>query len=135
MAIYKRGKTFWTDFTVNGQRYRQSLDTTDWRKAQATEKEKIAEASAGKLVLSNQSFARLAFAEATKRYIESRRLELAARSVAKERELLNAPSKHFRNLRLHRITADDLRSYREKRANEGKLLSTSIWRWEQFAAF
>jgi hypothetical protein len=31
MALYKRGKTWHTDFTVNGERFRQSLDTTDWR--------------------------------------------------------------------------------------------------------
>jgi hypothetical protein len=30
MALYKRGKTRHTDFMVNGQRFRQSLETTDW---------------------------------------------------------------------------------------------------------
>src|SRR5712692_8887704 len=38
MALYKRNDTWWTDFSVNGQRYRESLDTTDWREAQAKEK-------------------------------------------------------------------------------------------------
>ena len=28
MALYKRGKTWHTDFTVNGQRFRQSLEAT-----------------------------------------------------------------------------------------------------------
>jgi hypothetical protein len=46
MAIYKRGKTWWADFSVNGQRYRQSLDTSDWREAQAKQKESIAQARA-----------------------------------------------------------------------------------------
>ncbi len=46
MSLYKRGKTWHTDFMVNGQRYRQSLDTTDWREAQSKEKELIAQASA-----------------------------------------------------------------------------------------
>ncbi len=45
MAIYKRGKTWWTDFSVNGQRYRESLRVTDWREAQAREKELIVQAS------------------------------------------------------------------------------------------
>jgi len=31
VALYKRGKTWWTDFSVNGVRYRESLDTSDWR--------------------------------------------------------------------------------------------------------
>ena len=49
MALYKRGKTWHTDFSVNGERFRQSLDTSDWREAQAKEKELIARASQGKL--------------------------------------------------------------------------------------
>jgi hypothetical protein len=39
MALFKRGKTWWTDSSVNGVRYRQPLRTTDWRKAQSREKE------------------------------------------------------------------------------------------------
>jgi hypothetical protein len=38
MSLYKRGKTWHTDFAVNGERFRQSLDTTDWREAQSKEK-------------------------------------------------------------------------------------------------
>ena len=49
MALYKRGKTWHTAFSVNGQRFRQSLDTSDWREAQAKEKELISQASQGKL--------------------------------------------------------------------------------------
>ena len=44
MSLYKRGKTWHTDFSVNGERFRQSLDTTDWREAQAKEKELIGQA-------------------------------------------------------------------------------------------
>jgi hypothetical protein len=29
MSLFKRGKTWWTDFSINGVRYRMSLDTTD----------------------------------------------------------------------------------------------------------
>ena len=39
MALVKRGKTWHTDFVVNGQRFRQSLKTTDWREAQSEEEE------------------------------------------------------------------------------------------------
>ena len=46
MSLYKRGKTWHTDFTVNGERFRQSLDTTDWREAQSSEKRLIADAEA-----------------------------------------------------------------------------------------
>jgi len=33
MALWKRGKTWWADVTVNGQRYRESLKTADKREA------------------------------------------------------------------------------------------------------
>lgn len=72
MAMFKRGKIWWTDFSVNGVRYRFSLETTDWREAQSREKEKIAQASAGKLAPSNQQFARLAMTEALGRYLTDR---------------------------------------------------------------
>jgi hypothetical protein len=49
MSLYKRGKTWHTDFSVNGQRFRQSLDTSDWREAQKKEKQLINAASEGKL--------------------------------------------------------------------------------------
>jgi hypothetical protein len=56
MSLYKRGKTWHTDFMVNGQRFRQSLDTTDWREAQSKQKDLIAQASQGKLAPSSQQF-------------------------------------------------------------------------------
>jgi hypothetical protein len=37
---------------VNGARFRQSLDTTDWREALSREKELIAQAQEGKLAAS-----------------------------------------------------------------------------------
>ena len=45
MALFRRNKTWWTDFSVNGQRFRQSLDTIDWREALREEKKLIAQES------------------------------------------------------------------------------------------
>ena len=67
MALFRRNKTWWTDFSVNGQRFRQSLDTIDWREALREEKKLIAQAETGKLSSSGRSFARLAFIEAAER--------------------------------------------------------------------
>jgi integrase len=44
MALTKRGKTWHCHFVMNGQRFRQSLGTRDWREAQAKEKDLIARA-------------------------------------------------------------------------------------------
>src|ERR1039457_1502679 len=49
MALKKRGKTWHAHFFVDGQRFRQSLDTSDYREAQKREKELITQASQGKL--------------------------------------------------------------------------------------
>ena len=119
MAVFRRGKWWWTDFSVNGQRFRQPLDTTDWREALKNEKEKIGQAQTGKLSVAGQSFARLAFTEAAERYLDSRKLELSARSLKKERQLLVQPSRFFETTPLARITTESLLAYRESRAKSG----------------
>ena len=111
MSLYKRGKTWHTDFTVNGQRYRQSLDTSDWREAQSKEKQLIAQASEGKLIPKTHLFARLGFTEAANRYLEDRLPNLAVRSIETERERIKPLSKYFGQLPLTRISADTVRAY------------------------
>jgi len=39
--LYKRAKTWHIDVVINGIRYRQSLQTTDWREARNLERERI----------------------------------------------------------------------------------------------
>ncbi len=46
--IYKRGKWYHMDDTVNGVRYREPLKTTNWQEALRLEKERLAEIAAGK---------------------------------------------------------------------------------------
>ena len=88
MALIKRGKTWHCHFVVNGQRFRQSLETTDWREAQSKEKDKIADAREGKLTQTSSSLARQPFEKAADDYVTSRKLELATASQAKEKQLL-----------------------------------------------
>jgi len=45
VSLWKRGEQYWMDVTVNGQRYREPLSTTDWREARELEKHRIAELS------------------------------------------------------------------------------------------
>src|SRR6266849_1707778 len=117
MALYKRGKTWHTDFSVNGQRFRQSLDTSDWREARAKEKELIARASSGKLTPSRRDFGRLGFSEAADKYLQSRKLELSESSVKKERQLLVKPRSFFGSTALSQIARENLLlPYREWRA-------------------
>ena len=111
MALFRRNKTWWTDFSVHGQRYRQSVHTTDWREAQAREKELITQASEGKLAPSSQQFARLAFSEAANRYLADRLAHLAERSIQTERERLKPLRGYFGATPLTRIAAEEIRAY------------------------
>ena len=72
MALKKRGRVWRTHFFVDGQRFRQSLDTTDWPEAQRKEKELIAQASRGKLAPARQQFSKLTFEEAAKKNLDER---------------------------------------------------------------
>ena len=78
MALKKRGDTWHTHFFVDGERFRKSLDTSDWREAQRKERELIAEAKEGKLMASRDEFSRLPFGEAADRFIADRIPRLAA---------------------------------------------------------
>jgi len=119
MSLYKRNKTWHTDFSVNGQRFRQSLDTTDWREAQHLEKELIAQASAGKLAPSSQQFARLSFADAADQYIEDRSAHLSSRTICTERERLKPLRAFFSTQRLKRISADNILEFISARKRAG----------------
>src|ERR1043166_3337272 len=81
MKLFKRNKTWWADFSVNGQRFRVSLDTTDKRKAVSEADDRLVKAKQGKLSTASQSFARLAFPEAAEKYLSGRKLELAPASL------------------------------------------------------
>jgi len=116
MALTKRGKTWHTHFVVNGQRFRQSLGTTDWREAQAKEKELVAQASEGKLSHTTTSLARQPFGLAADDYVAARHLELAPASRAKEKQLLVQLRAYFKDQPLKSITVKKITDYRTWRA-------------------
>jgi integrase len=118
-VLKKRGKTWHCHFVVNGQRIRQSLETTDWRDAQAKEKELIAQVQNGKLHQASISHARKPFSQAADEYVITRntqpsrktRKKLAAASLDKEKYLLVPLRLYFREEPLRSITADRIRQY------------------------
>lgn len=119
MATFKRGKTWWTDFAQDGVRYRESLRTTNWQEALRREKSRIAEVASGRSLASHRQFAKWPFDKAVEHYLESRKLHLAERSVAKERELLSHPKRYFGSLSLVRMTPEMMREYVAKRKADG----------------
>lgn len=119
MALFKRGKIWWTDFSVNGMRFRQSVETTDWREAQSREKEKIAQASAGKLAPSNQQFARLALPEALDRYLADRSAYVAPPSDRSESDHSKPLREYFGATPVARILTDSILAYIRDRKEKG----------------
>jgi integrase len=119
MAIFKRGTWWWTDFSIDGQRYRLPLHTKDWREAQAKEKELISLVKQGKFAPANQQLAKLSFSEAAQRYLDSRKLELSGDSQKKERQLLVPPRRFFGPQPVGRISTEQLLAYREWRIGHG----------------
>jgi integrase len=111
MSLTKRGKTWHAHFFVDGQRFRQSLETSDWREAQAKEKELIARASQGKLAPLSQQFSKLTFKEAGEKNLAERIAHLAPRSVQTERERLKPLCSVFGPVKVHRITVEMVRNY------------------------
>src|SRR5436305_359098 len=76
MKLYKRKNTYWTDFAVQGQRFRQSLDTSDWRKAESKAKLLVAAATEGKLSNQRDALASIDFRSAIASFLESRKTEI-----------------------------------------------------------
>jgi integrase len=111
MALKKRGRTWHTHFFVDGQRFRQSLGTSDWREAQRKEKELIAQASQGKLAPVSQHFSKLTFGEAANKNLAERVVRLAPRSVQTERERLKPLCSVFGPVKVNRITVEMVRTY------------------------
>jgi integrase len=116
--LVKRNKTWHCDFVVNGQRFRQSLETTDWREAQSKEKQLIADASEGKLTHNSTTLARLPFAQAADEYVSARKLELATASRAKEKQLLVQLRAYFKQEPLKAVTVKRITDYRTWRADQ-----------------
>ena len=111
MSLVKRGKTWHTHFFLDGQRFRQSLDTSDWREAQSKEKDLIADAKAGKLSPTRQGFARLPFREAAEQFLQDRIPQLAPLSVRTERERAKVVNRNFGETQVSQITPDSVLAF------------------------
>jgi integrase len=119
MSLYRRNGWYYTDFSSNGQRFRQSLDTRDPREASRKEKELISLAQHGKLSATGHDFARLTFNEAADRYLASRKLELAPSTYKKDAQLLVKLRAFFGGVVLNRIRIEHVLAYRESRSHDG----------------
>jgi integrase len=116
---------------VNGQRYRQTLETGDKREAVQRERDLITRAKEGKLATGTTAeFSCLIFCQALDRYLEERAVTSQAETQEKghpfdprkswEGYLTERLRSFFAGKRLNQITADDIRSYQADRLKQGK---------------
>jgi hypothetical protein len=118
-GLYKRGKVWWADFSINGERFQKSLGTGRWNEALSRKKELEATAQEGKLAPKAQKFgARVAFGEAADRYSAERLAHLAPRSIATERERLKPLRKYFAGTTLNAISTDSILAYVSERKKD-----------------
>ena len=125
MSLVKRGKTWHTHFFVDGQRFRQSLETSDWREAQKKEKDLISRASQGKLAPASQQFSKLNITDAIERYLADRAAHVQPRSKRSESDHAKPLREYFGRLPIARIDADLTLAYIRHRKDKG-LSNTTV---------
>jgi integrase len=128
MAIYKRGKTFHTDVTVSGIRYRESLETTNWQEAQRLEKELIARASEGKAAAPSGkgSFASLPLEQALAEFVKGRIGRVAERTSQVDHERSKPIVRHMGKVLVRKIDAGTIRAYQDARKAESSVSGCTI---------
>src|SRR4030095_9904847 len=84
MSIFKRGRWYWMDAIVNNHRYRQSLNTTDARKAPGLERERISQLKdkAPDPTLKSKAIGSMTIVEAIDVYASERSAQVSARMVS-----------------------------------------------------
>jgi integrase len=124
MSIYKRGNIWWCHFFVAGKEYRQSLETTDRRKAINEEKDRVSRACDGKLVALGTPFARLTFAEAVDQYIADRKPCVEPRTHITETERGKIVKAKLGAFPIKKISAELIQAYMRDRKAAGKANAT-----------
>jgi integrase len=117
MSLWKRGRQYWTDFTVNGRRYRKGLGTTNLRVATRRERELIEEAGHGRLSADEQGPKRLS--DAIDAYLAAKRIRCSPRTIELEEERLSIVKKHFGDVPLSAITATTIAEFQRSRHDAG----------------
>jgi hypothetical protein len=84
MSLWKRGRQYWADFTVDGRRYRKRLGTTNLQTARQKERQLIEDAGLGAVATHAQGPKRLF--QAVDAYIDGKRLHCSPRTIEFEEE-------------------------------------------------
>jgi integrase len=121
VSIYKRGKTYHTDVTVNGIRFRESLETTNWQEAQRKQKELIARASEGKAAppAAKGSFATLPLNDGLDQIVVERTGRVSERTTRIDKERSKVLKRIIGETPIRKIDPEIIRTYQNARVSEG----------------
>lgn len=124
--IYKREKWYWMDATVNGCRYREPLETRDWREAQRLERERIQQLKnrAPDPIKRAKSYGSMDVKAAMEAYVAERQATVSPRMCAFWQEQAVPLAKHFGELKLKRLSVEHLTDYQNARLREKKAPKT-----------
>ena len=117
MSLWKRGRQYWTDFTVAGRRYRKRLGTTNLRVATRRERELIEEAGHGRL--NDHEQGPHCLSAAIDAYLTAKRIRCSPRTIELEEERLSLVTKHFGEVPLSAITAKAIEEFQHTRHDAG----------------
>jgi integrase len=117
MVVYKRGGSYWADFTVSGQRFRLPLRVTNKQEAANLEKAKIAEAQSHGGLLPTQT-AKLTVADAGVVYFSGRAAEVSPSTIRLETDAFKQVKRHLGSAQLGSINLGSLADYIKKRKAE-----------------
>jgi len=121
MAIYKRGKTYHVDVAVNGARYRESLETSNWQEAQRKQKELIARIMEGKAGAPSGkgSFASLPLEQAITELTKDRIGRVSQRTSQIDTDRAKPIVRIMGKTLVRKIDARAIRTYQDARSAEG----------------
>src|SRR5713101_7256664 len=124
MSLWKRGRQYWTDFTVDARRYRKRLGTTNLQVAKRRERELLEGAGRGQVSTNEQGPKRLS--AAIEAYLAAKRMRCSPRTIELEEERLSLVKKHFGDVPLAAITATTIAGF--QRTLSRVLKSCGRWR-------
>src|SRR6266487_2229901 len=126
MGLWKRGKQYWLDVVVHGERHRETLGTKDWRQARDLEKTRIAELQKRPPDPTNRArkFSALCVKTAINVYADDRRSQVSARMVAWWKEMGRPLAAFFADTPLRKISPADLTAYQNARRDLGRAPKT-----------
>lgn len=117
MSLWKReGGWYWTDFALDGVRFRKPLKTCSKQEAKKREREMIKAAGNGQLELRG-SPKRLF--EAIKAYLTDKAVTASARTAKLESERLSLVKQHFGDVKLTAITPAAIAAFQRARHEAG----------------